>query len=466
MKKFATIALAFGLLAPVSAQNFNNAQSVSVQELRAAEQELSQLRQAIDAEKIPLSKKLEELENSVLRLRGEAAQMRSRVDGGDSAITVLQQRVQGLVDNNNYIGNLLTDYATRFETLAYQAELPQIRDEIQQARAAKDNANLSQAEKFDEQLDVIELAIKRLNNVIGGVRIPARALHGSLEVEGTFVAVGPVKYFSSPEASGISLQEVNNPLPTIGDLLNPRYSEEIRKLAETGAGNVQVDASGSNQAFVVVTENDTLVEEFKKGGMVMPFIIGLALIALIIAAIKWVQLARVKSARQRDLDIILEHLSNGRENEALGHARKVGGPVGDMLQTAVEYSNEDREVIEEVLYEKIIAAQPKLESWLPFVAVTAATAPLLGLLGTVTGMIKTFQLITIVGTGDARSLSSGISEALITTKWGLISAIPTLILHALLSRKAKGVVGSMEQTAVGFLNGIAEIRDSSQSRAS
>ena len=91
---------------------------------------------------------------------------------------------------------------------------------------------------------------------------------------------------------------------------------------------------------------------------------------------------------------------------------------------------------------------------LPLIQVTAATAPLLGLLGTVTGMIKTFRLITVFGTGDAKSLSTGISEALITTEFGLIVAIPAIILGAILSRKAKSVVASMEQTAVSFVNGV------------
>jgi biopolymer transport protein ExbB len=90
-------------------------------------------------------------------------------------------------------------------------------------------------------------------------------------------------------------------------------------------------------------------------------------------------------------------------------------------------------------------------------ALTAAAAPLLGLLGTVTGMIKTFTLITIFGTGDAKSLSSGISEALVTTELGLIVAIPSLILHGLLSRMAKQKIGDLEQTSVSFLNGIAGI---------
>jgi biopolymer transport protein ExbB len=96
---------------------------------------------------------------------------------------------------------------------------------------------------------------------------------------------------------------------------------------------------------------------------------------------------------------------------------------------------------------------------LPFIALTAAAAPLLGLLGTVTGMIKTFNLITIFGTGDAKSLSSGISEALITTALGLVIAIPALIAHGMLARMARQKLGDMEQTAVGFINGVVGVRN-------
>jgi len=92
---------------------------------------------------------------------------------------------------------------------------------------------------------------------------------------------------------------------------------------------------------------------------------------------------------------------------------------------------------------------------MPLIALTAATAPLLGLLGTVTGMIQTFQLITLFGTGDAQTLSGGISEALITTQFGLMVAVPALIVHALLSRKSKGVISNMEQTSIGFINGLS-----------
>jgi biopolymer transport protein ExbB len=106
-----------------------------------------------------------------------------------------------------------------------------------------------------------------------------------------------------------------------------------------------------------------------------------------------------------------------------------------------------------------------LERFLPFLAITAATAPLLGLLGTVTGMIKTFQLITIFGTGDAKSLSSGISEALVTTAEGLIVAIPILIVHGSLSRMAKHKLSLLEQLSAAFVNGVIALRHSRDEEA-
>ena len=96
---------------------------------------------------------------------------------------------------------------------------------------------------------------------------------------------------------------------------------------------------------------------------------------------------------------------------------------------------------------------------LPFLALTATTGPLLGLLGTVTGMIATFKLISSFGSGDPKMLAAGISEALMATATGMGVAIPALLLHAFLSRKAKSILGSMEQTAVGFVNGVPQNDD-------
>ena len=155
---------------------------------------------------------------------------------------------------------------------------------------------------------------------------------------------------------------------------------------------------------------------------------------------------------------ILNHLNRGEKDEALAKASSVSGPFGALLVAGVNHADEEKELLEEILYERLLATQPKLERLLAFIALTAGAAPLLGLLGTVTGMIQTFKLITVFGTGDAKSLSSGISEALITTEFGLYVAIPALLAQALLSRKAKGTLSEMEQTSVAFVNGLAPRR--------
>lgn len=127
-----------------------------------------------------------------------------------------------------------------------------------------------------------------------------------------------------------------------------------------------------------------------------------------------------------------------------------------MLRAGVAHIEEPRELIEEVMYEDVLDARLKLQRLLPFIAITASSAPLLGLLGTVTGIMETFSLMTVFGTGDSKSLSSGISAALITTEWGLYVAIPALLLYAFLSRKARTIVDGMEKDALAFLNQVSK----------
>ena len=136
-------------------------------------------------------------------------------------------------------------------------------------------------------------------------------------------------------------------------------------------------------------------------------------------------------------------------------ADTIAGPTGKMLASGAEHLGEPAELIEEVMYETVLTTRLKVERFIPFVAICAASAPLLGLLGTVSGIINTFKMITVAGAGDVKSLSGGISEALITTKYGLIVAIPSLLLNAFLSRKARGVVAQMEKAAVSFVNQVS-----------
>jgi hypothetical protein len=127
-----------------------------------------------------------------------------------------------------------------------------------------------------------------------------------------------------------------------------------------------------------------------------------------------------------------------------------------MLAAGVNHIRASRDLIEEVMYETVLTTKLRLQKMLPFIAICAASAPLLGLLGTVTGIIRTFKMITLFGSGDVKSLSGGISEALITTEFGLIVAIPALLIHAFLSRKARGVTAQMETVAISFANQVSK----------
>ena len=214
------------------------------------------------------------------------------------------------------------------------------------------------------------------------------------------------------------------------------------------------------KALKIEEGNDTLFEHLAKGGSVGIVIISLGIACLIIGGFKAYEITNFKTPSRKNVQNVIQSIESGNEEKALSQAKTIEGAAGDLLVTAVDNYKVKSTNLEEILFEKILSAQPTLERFLPFMALTAAAAPLLGLLGTVTGMIKTFTLITIFGTGDAKSLSSGISEALVTTELGLIVAIPSLILHGLLSRMAKQKIGDLEQISVSFINGITGIKNS------
>ena len=126
-------------------------------------------------------------------------------------------------------------------------------------------------------------------------------------------------------------------------------------------------------------------------------------------------------------------------------------PLGRIMMAYDSVKNKDEEIIELKLDEAILRESPKLEWGLNFLKLAAGIAPLLGLLGTVTGMIKTFQAMMIYGAGDPQLMAGGISEALVTTMLGLIAAIPLLIIHSFAASLARGVQSTLEEQSAGIV---------------
>lgn len=417
--------------------------------------ELATLRRTIEEEKIPSNQRITALEEKLIDVRKEYDRVLKLRDSSTLDVSNLTARITALQAQEKYLNGLVDDYVRNLEARLHVAESQRYGESVVGLKTKSENANLSERERIGARLDLISLSLDRLEDAVGGSVFEGSAADASGVIrEGKFLQVGPLVWFAAADgsAAGLSDSRLGSAEPTIIPVpdLEPGL---LATAVANGGGLLPVDVT-RGQAIKVAEMNDSIVEEFLKGGSVMWPMGILAVLALIVALLKWIHLSLVQRPSQRRLARIFEHLGATRVQAARKEAVQVRGPVGRMLAAAIDHFNEPQDLVEEAMYEQTLKAKTSLNSWLPFIGITAAASPLLGLLGTVTGMISTFKLITIFGTGDAGNFSAGISEALITTKWGLVMAIPALLIHAYLSRKAKAVLDDMEKIAIAYMGHI------------
>jgi len=454
-----TVFCSTGIAQDEAGNEFNQTASSIQQKLEKSLQELSRLREQAADEKIPLSRKLSELESELETVRLEFQQTSRLLDSRTLDLNNLRNEIESRNQEATYLSNLLGEYIRNFETRLHIAEIQRYQDVLDEAKLAAENSNLSKKELFDKQSKLIDVSIERLLEAIGGVRYKGTAVApDGLVKNGTFVLVGPSAIFHSEDGEfvGTAEQRLGSLKPAIMAFENPSDASAAEKvIMGVDGGAFPFDPTLGNAHKIEETE-ETFLEHIQKGGVVMYPIFAIAGAALLVALFKWIALMFVSTPSRRQITSLLHSISDGNQTEARNKAQKIGGPVGKMLTSGVDHLKEPKELIEEIMYEYVLATRIKLERFLPFISITAASAPLLGLLGTVTGIINTFKLITVFGSGDVKTLSGGISEALITTEFGLIVAIPSLLLHAFLFRKARGIVNQMEKAAVAFVNQVGK----------
>ena len=444
---------------PAPVNKLDRVEKSAQQQLEDSLKELAKLREEIKDEKIPLGQKLSELEDRLIEVRGEYQKITRLLDSRTLDLTNLRSEIKSRQDERSYIlHNLLDPYIRNFETRLHIAEIQRYSKPLETAKLALENDNLSDIEVYQAQAALINTSLERLHDALGGTRFEGSALDSSgLVKPGTFVLIGPVALFRSQDGQSIGTveQRLGSLEPTVVGFDSEEMTNAAGELITTGAGNLPLDPTLGNAHKIEATKQ-TLLEHIKKGGPVMYPILALAAAALLVALFKWLELAFIRKPSQRRINAMLRAVAVHDDTTAAREASSVGGPTGRMLSVGVEHIKEPPALIEEVMYEKILTAKMKLNRFLPFVAISAAAAPLLGLLGTVTGIINTFKLITVFGSGDVKMLSGGISEALITTEFGLIVAIPSLLLHAFLSRKARAMIARMEKAAIALINQISK----------
>ncbi|MCI5062612.1 MAG: MotA/TolQ/ExbB proton channel family protein [Algiphilus sp.] len=431
---------------PADTEGTTNGLQQLLEDTRAArqrEQALHREREAAFLEE--RDQQQQKLRQATQRL--EAAQQRADAlsaafDDNEATLSALETEIQ---NKAGAVGELFGVYRQVAGDTASLLEASLISAQYPERRAFLEEAAQREALPSIDTLEALRFEILREMTAAGEVvRFEAPVVAADGEVHRTEVLrIGP---FSAVDAAGFL-----GYLPE-----SQRYFELSRQPGggAAAAARTLYEADGGMQTAVIdptrgallttLVKRPSLGEYVDAGGLVGRIIIGLALVGFAIALWRALALVRVSGAVRRQAQRVDQPADDN--------------PLGRVL--ASYRPDADTETLQLQLDDAVLRELPGIERGLGAIKVLAAVGPLLGLLGTVTGMILTFQQITLFGTGDPKLMADGISQALVTTVLGLIMAIPLVLLHSALRARADGVIQVLEEQSAGMVAELAEQRRS------
>ncbi len=416
------------------------------EEIRQAVRELNAVRDAIAAARIPLAREWAEWERRVADLREEVRRLRRARAEAEEARERATRETANLQDACQFLFSALTEYRRGLETRMTLAESQPLQHDLttlDEALSATDNPAVFPA--ITEK--ILTLAARWNRARLGGVRFEGLCLDADGSVHrGHFAVFGPVSYFVSATGTwgGIAFAKVGSSFPTCFALAS--HSKHATPLADLIAGResvVPVDVSGGD-VLKYARSRKSWADEIRSGGIVMIPIVVVGILSAALVTAKIAQLARLRIPSTERIREAVGLMASGRLDEAGPLVETFRSPLAAILRHGMPPRPARREQLEEGLYAQAVSLVPILERHLGVLAALGNVAPLLGLLGTVSGIMHTFQVVSAFGTSDPRLFSAGISEALVTTKFGLGIAIPVLLAHAYLSRRVRKLEAAME----------------------
>jgi biopolymer transport protein ExbB len=376
----------------------------------------------------------------------------------------LQRNIQAHTGHMKELDAVLRDFARDFSGLAERS--PYYAEDPKRLSSLKDFLN---TEKILGIQDIHTLVALAFEDMAASAQIIKRkgpiVDRQGREVESDVIRLGNLTAIYRDEGKVGYL----NMSPASGRLLaaaSPGWGirRNLKAYFNGDADAVYMDISGG-VAIKQLARRTTLWEQIQSGGLLIWPILFVGLVAAILVLERLFFLGRVSQNTDKLMTHVTELVEKGDYKGAVQSTQTQSGrPTGNVLKAGLEQQGQPRDIIESSLAEAILKETPRLERFLPALKVLAAIAPLLGLLGTVTGMINTFHVITVYGTGDPKLMAGGISEALITTQLGLAVAIPILVITALLGRKASRIASDMEEKAMALI--AALLRDQRHPNAS
>jgi biopolymer transport protein ExbB len=452
--KITAIGMALSLLALTSpsafAQNENKAMSMNellrqVEQGRVTDNKENKAREARFAQsKTEQQKLLNEAKREKGAAENRSQELESGFEANDKQITeltaTLNARLGSLKELFGVMQQVSGDAQVRFENSLTNIQYPD-RGVFLEALAKKigSSAKLPSLEEIERLWFELQREMTESGRV---VRIPTDVISvdgqtSQIDVVriGTFNIITDGKYLKFEPVTGNVSELPRQPeqgrfVNSTGDLFN----------AQGGMVRFGLDPTrGGVLASLIQVPN--LQERVQQGGLVGYLIIAIGIIGLLIALERMVVLGLASRKVTTQLAS-----SEARKDNALGR----------VLSVHDDNKSADTETLELKLSEAIFKETPALNRGLLFLKIISVVAPLMGLLGTVTGMIKTFQSITLYGTGDPKLMAGGISQALVTTVLGLCVAIPMVLLHTLVSGRSRRIVQVLQEQSAGIIATHAE----------
>lgn len=457
MKTLFTLAcLGLTLVAPLRAQDtLARAQA----DLEKATELLRERRQETAAEEFPLVEKVEMLDTEVMAKSRELRALlndEQRLEGKQKA---LNDELASRRGEFEFTSNTLDGYAKGLVNRLQPAEVQAYQERLESVRNQAAAAGEDLSAEMKARLEAIRIGAERLKNLAGGQLMAGRAVAPSGDIaNGNFAIAGPLALFAAQDGSlagPTTLSVASLGLPQVAGFEGDDASL-VTSFVKSGEGSVPLDVTGG-KAIEAKKAGKGFSDYIDGGGIVGYAILGLGVIAIAIAGFKFFEIRFLHLPSLKMVNEIIDSLVSFKKDQAAIQADGLPGLSGAMVRAGVENFYEKRRVLEDALLEKLSAIQPRLERLLPFLALVAAAAPMMGLLGTVLGIMKTFDMMAVYGTGNAKNFSAGIGEALITTAMGLVVAIPVLVVHGLLKSLARGRFDQAQGVALALLNGPTEL---------
>jgi len=386
------------------------------------------------------------LEGEVAALEGRALSMQSEAESATAAVQRADQLALANADNSDLLGATFEQARSTLESFG------------DKSAASDEFAALEDAAKVQTLFSSAVEVLARFATVQRDAG--SFFLADGTEVTGTVIRFGNIAAFGvSPGGSG-ALAPVGGGAFRLWSV----PSEDSAQALDTGKTPAVLKAFVFENPNLAIAEPvpKTVWAEVQKGGTIGYITLLLGAFAMVLVVLRWIFLQRAGASIKQILDAVGPAMQANRIDDAIAAAKRFKGSAARVVTSALraiqqalgdnQLDRSEREHLEDIVSESILHESTHLSRFGSVIIMIAAVAPLLGLLGTVTGMIQTFDVITEFGTSDPTLLSGGIAVALVTTEIGLIVAIPCLLFGNLLNGWAESIKDDMEKAALRAIN--------------